>query len=164
MADLDSGSSGKHPLLHVLIAEDNPLDAELVVAILKRAGFALSFEIVDEPAAFEHALTQSRVDLVLCDHNLRSWTGFDALAMVKKSGRDIPFIIITAVLGDEAAVDYIKQGAAEYVLKHRLERLALAVRQAVGERAHRAGQKVVLARNPPAGDAGGNEPLIPALK
>ena len=126
-----------HPVLRVLVVEDNPLDAELVVAILKRAGFPVSFEVVDAPAAFERALAQWSPDLVLCDHNLRTWTGFDALTTLKTSGKDVPLIVVTAALGDEAAVDYVKQGAADYVLKHRLERLPVVVRQALRDKAHR---------------------------
>ena len=85
-----------HPVLRVLVVEDNPLDAELVVAILKRAGFPVSFEVVDAPAAFERALAQWSPDLVLCDHNLRTWTGFDALTTLKTSGKDVPLIVVTA--------------------------------------------------------------------
>jgi PAS domain S-box-containing protein len=138
MASLDAGPSRDHPLLHVLIVEDNPLDAELMVAILKRAGFPVSFEVVDEPAAFAGALAKLNPDLILSDHNLRTWTGFDALTTLKGSGKDIPFLVVTATLGDEAAVDYIKQGAADYMLKHRLDRLPVAVRQALRDKAHRA--------------------------
>lgn len=133
-----NANAKNHSVLRVLIVEDSPPDADLMVAKLKRAGFPVTFEVVNEPAAFERALTHFNPDLILCDHNLRTWMGFDALAALKKSGKDIPFIVVTATLGDEAAVDYIKQGAAEYVLKHRLERLPMAVRQALRDKAHRA--------------------------
>ena len=109
MPRLDAQRPPAHPVLRVLVVEDNPLDAELVVAILKRAGFPVSFEVVDAPAAFERALAQWSPDLVLCDHNLRTWTGFDALTTLKTSGKDVPLIVVTAALGDEAAVDYVKQ-------------------------------------------------------
>ncbi len=137
---MSSPSHADHPLhrvVRVLIVEDNPVDAELMVAVLKRAGFALTFETVDESVAYEQALRQADYDVVLCDHNLRTWTGLDALAILRNSGKGIPFIVVTATLGDEAAVDYIKQGAADYVLKGRLERLPVALRQALRDRAYR---------------------------
>jgi PAS domain S-box-containing protein len=137
VAKSNGASLPNHPVLHVLIAEDSFPDAELMVAVLKRGGFSLSFEVVDEPAPFERALADMNPDLILSDHNLRTWTGFDALAGLKKSGKDIPFLVVTATLGDEAAVEYIKQGAADYVLKHRLERLPVAARQALRDKAHR---------------------------
>lgn len=124
-------------LMRVLIVEDNPADVELAVAFLKRAGYPLTFDAVDNQADFQRALERGQYDLVLCDHNLRTWNGLEALEILRKSGRNVPFVVVTAVLGDEAAVDYIKQGAADYVLKHRLDRLPVAVRQALRDKAHR---------------------------
>jgi len=124
--------------LRVLIVEDNPADAELVVALLKRAGYAIAFEVVDSTTQLQQRLSQTAWDLILSDHNLRTWTGMEALDIVRKSGRATPFIVVTATLGDEAAVEYVKQGAADYVLKHRLERLPAAVGAVLRERAHRA--------------------------
>src|SRR3972149_6056045 len=124
--------------LRVLIVEDNPADAELVVALLKRAGYPIAYEVVDYTTQLQQRLSQTDWDLILSDHNLRTWTGAEALDILRKSGRDIPFIVVTATLGDEAAVEYIKQGAADYVLKHRLERLPAAVGTVLRERAHRA--------------------------
>jgi PAS domain S-box-containing protein len=142
MAKMSPAKAQKPPAsqrpLRVLIVEDMPADAELVVALLKRAGYPLAFEIVDTSALLQQRLSEADWDLVLSDHNLRTWTGMDALEMVRHSGRDTPFIVVTATLGDEAAVEYIKQGAADYVLKHRLERLPVAVGAVLRERAHRA--------------------------
>ncbi len=123
--------------IRVLIAEDTPADAELIVAVLKRAGYALSFEIVDTPAQFKERIERTNFDLILSDHNLRTWTGMDALECLRKSGKEVPFIVVTATLGDEAAVEYIKQGAADYVLKNHLERLPTVVGRALREKAHR---------------------------
>ncbi|MFB3923627.1 MAG: PAS domain S-box protein [Terriglobia bacterium] len=124
-------------LLRLLIVEDSPADAELMVATLKRAGFPLTFDVVGQCADFHQALARTNYDLILCDHNLGTWQGFEALEIVRKSGKAPPFIVVTATLGDEAAVDYVKQGAADYVLKHRLQRLPVAVRQALRDKAHR---------------------------
>jgi PAS domain S-box-containing protein len=124
--------------LRVLIVEDTAADAELVVAILKRAGYPIAFEVVDSSALFQQRLSETDWDLILSDHNLRTWTGMDALDIARRSGRDTPFIVVTGTLGDEAAVEYIKQGAADYVLKHRLERLPVVVGAVLRERTHRA--------------------------
>jgi len=121
----------------VLIVEDNKADAELVVATLKRGGFALAYDIVDAPEVFEQRLQQTAYDLILCDHNMVNWTGMDALETLHRLEREIPFIVVTATLGDEAAVDYIKRGAQDYVLKHRLQHLTIAVARALRDKNQR---------------------------
>src|ERR1700686_2995076 len=126
----------KRPL-RLLLIDDNPADAELMLSCLKRAGYVLSFDVVDLPEPFREKLQQSEYDLIVSDHNLRSWTGRDALEMLHLSGKDIPFIVVTGTLGDEAAVEYIKRGAADYILKHSLNLLPLAVNHALKEKAHR---------------------------
>ena len=133
-----SGSAGgvRRPL-RLLVAEDNRADAELNVAILKRAGYNLSYDIAESAPVFAQRLAQNRYDLILSDHNLQDWTGMDALDMLRQSGKEVPFVVVTATLGDEAAVDYVKSGAADYVLKNRLDRLPLAVGRALREKAHR---------------------------
>jgi PAS domain S-box-containing protein len=132
----DDPFASRRPL-RLLIVEDNPADAELMVAILKRAGFPLTFEVVDSAALFQQRLAEGTYDAILCDHNLRTWTGMTALETLRQSAKEIPFVVVTAALGDEAAVEYIKQGAADYVLKHRLERLPAVVGRALREKAHR---------------------------
>ena len=123
--------------LRLLMVEDTPADAELMLASLKRAGYALSFDIVALPAPFQERLQHAEYDLVIADHNLGSWRGLDVLEALKESGKGIPFIVVTGTLGDEAAVEYIKRGAADYVLKNRLNLLPLAVGQTLREKTHR---------------------------
>ena len=119
------------------MVEDTPADAELMLASLKRAGYALSFDIVASPAPFQERLQHAEYDLVIADHDLGSWRGLDVLEALKESGKGIPFIVVTGTLGDEAAVEYIKRGAADYVLKNRLNLLPLAVGQTLREKTHR---------------------------
>ncbi len=138
---MKTGSENESPLviqrpLRLLLAEDNPADAHLLLSHLKRVGYVLTYDIVDLPESFRDKL-QSDYDLILSDHNLRTWTGLDALEILRQSGKDIPFIVVTGSLGDEAAVDYIKRGAADYVLKHRLNVLPLAVGHALKEKEDR---------------------------
>jgi PAS domain S-box-containing protein len=121
----------------LLIVEDEPVDAELAVKVLQRAGYPLTFEVIDSAPALDERLAHADYDAILCDHNLQTWTGLDALKILKKSGKEIPFLVLTAVLGDEAAVEYVKQGATDYVLKRHLERLPVALRRALREKTHR---------------------------
>ena len=123
--------------LRVLIVEDDPVAAELAVSVLKQAGYPLAFEIIGSPTDFEERLAHADYDAILCDHNLRTWTGMDALEILKRSGKDIPFLALTAVLGDEAAVEYVKRGATDYLLKYRLERLPIALSRALRDKANR---------------------------
>ncbi|MBI1738984.1 MAG: response regulator, partial [Acidobacteria bacterium] len=76
---------------------------------LKRAGYSLSFDVVDSPENFQARLSQTDYDVILSDHNLVTWTGMEALELLQKSGKDIPLLVLTATLGDEAAVDYVKR-------------------------------------------------------
>jgi PAS domain S-box-containing protein len=123
--------------LRVLIVEDDAADAELAVSVLKRAGYPLAFDVIDSAADFEERLAHSDYDAILCDHKLGTWTGMEALEILKKSGKDIPFLVLTAVLGDEAAVEYVKRGATDYLLKDRLERLPVALSRALRDKANR---------------------------
>src|ERR1700719_2256382 len=122
--------------LRVLIVDNTPTDAELMLASLKRAGFVLSSDVVCLPEFFQERLSQADYDVIISDHNLRNWTGPDVLELLRQSGKEIPFIVVTGTLGDEAAVDYIKRGAADYVLKHRLNILPMAVSHALKEKAY----------------------------
>lgn len=143
---LKSATQGEGPLssnraLRILIVDDTPADVELIVARLKRAGYNIVYDLVALPERFQAQLRRSDYDLVISDHNLGSWTGMTALEMLHETEKQIPFIVVTGTLGDEAAVEYIKKGAADYVLKHRLELLAPAVGQALREKAYRDEEK-----------------------
>ncbi len=123
--------------LRALIVEDNRQDVELMVALLKRAGYALSFAVVDSRAPFQQQLAQTDYDIILADYNLRTWTAMDAMEILKKSGKDVPFVVVAGTLGGLAAVECIKQGAADYVLKHRLQRLPVVVERVLRDKAYR---------------------------
>jgi two-component system, cell cycle sensor histidine kinase and response regulator CckA len=129
--------------LQVMVVEDSAADAELILAVLKRAGYLLTFDIVSTSAEFEQRLRAKQHDIILSDHNMVTWTGLDALEIVQRMGKNIPFVVVTATLGDEAAVEYIKQGAADYVLKHRLERLPVVIGQVLREQAHRQQERAL---------------------
>jgi two-component system, cell cycle sensor histidine kinase and response regulator CckA len=124
--------------LRVLYVEDSPLDAELSLRELKKAGYGVTADVVATLTEFTERLKTGSYDIVLSDHNLGSWNGLEALEFLLEKDADLPFILVTGSLGEEAAVESIKKGADDYVLKDRLARLHVAVRRALEERASRA--------------------------
>lgn len=124
--------------LRILLVEDQPLDAELMMLELRRSGFASAEVIRTETAEeFTRELAQSP-DVILCDYALPSFSAPEALRLVQQRQLDIPFIIISGSIGEEIAVDAIKHGADDYLLKDRLGRLGPAVAQALEEKKLRA--------------------------
>ena len=127
--------------LRALLLEDNPRDAELCLLELRNAGFELRADAVDSQEAFEGKLRTQSYDVILSDYRVPGWNGADAFRLVQRSGKDIPFILVTATLGEEAAVELIKEGVTDYILKDRLARLPTAVRRALEEQAAREARK-----------------------
>lgn len=135
--------------LRVLLVEDRPEDAELILHALTRAGFAPEWQRVETAAAFVDHLTVE-VQLVLADYALPQFTALDALRLLHESRRDIPFIIVSGTIGEDTAVAAMKEGAADYLLKDRLGRLGGAITQAMEQnrmRRERAQAEVALRRS-----------------
>jgi len=120
--------------LRVLHVEDNEADAELVAHALRHGGFSASVVVVQTEAEFERELWAHRPDIVLADYNLPQWTGMEALDVLRREGLDIPLILVSGALGDVTAVECIKRGATDYVLKSGLARLPEAIRRALQEK------------------------------
>ena len=116
--------------LKILYAEDNPSDAELVLRQLRRDGFEVDAHLVDTEEDFA-AGVHDGVDLILADYDIGTFNGLRALEIVKQKGVDVPFILISGTIGEDIAVESIKQGASDYLLKDRLMRLGTAVSQAI---------------------------------
>ncbi len=119
------------PPLRALILEDDPWDAELVLVTLRRATPGIQAEVLNSSALFKQRLGESEFDIIVADYNLGDWTALDALEILRQSGKSIPLVVVTGALGDEAAVECVRRGAADYVLKDRLERVPIAVDRAV---------------------------------
>ncbi len=119
--------------LRLLFVEDNPRDVKLTASVLERSGYRLTFDVADSPASFEKQLARGDHEIIICDYNLRDWTAIDALEIVKKSGKDIPVVVVSGSLGDQAVVDLIKLGATDYILKDRMARLPSAIQRALEE-------------------------------
>jgi diguanylate cyclase (GGDEF)-like protein/hemerythrin-like metal-binding protein/PAS domain S-box-containing protein len=119
--------------LHILILEDEPTDAELAVERLREDGLIFTCLRVDKEATFIQALQQFSPDIVLADYRLPAYNGAAALEYTRLHYPNIPLIMVTGALGEEAAIDLIKQGASDYVLKNNLLRLTPAIRRALSD-------------------------------
>jgi signal transduction histidine kinase len=124
--------------LRALLVEDNQLDAELVLRSLRQGGFEVTHAVVQDEAGFVKALRAHSPDVVLADYNLPTWKGMEAVNVLRREGRNIPLILVSGALGDMTAVECIKRGATDYVLKDGLARLPEAIRRALEEKQLRA--------------------------
>ena len=118
--------------LRVLLVEDQALDAELVVEALIQAGFDPDWRRVENEAAYLAALAEPP-DIILADFNMPAFGAAPALELLKARDLDIPFIVVSGSVGEETAVQVLKSGAADYLLKDRLARLGQAVQRAIDE-------------------------------
>ena len=116
--------------LRVLLAEDNPNDSELVLRTLRQAGFDPDWTRVETEQDYLDQLMPD-LDIILSDYEMPTFNGPRALELLKQSGYDIPFIIISGTIGEDVAVEMMRLGATDYLLKDRLVRLEISVRQAL---------------------------------
>jgi signal transduction histidine kinase len=124
--------------LHILLLEDNANDAALILSILEAEGIACAGTRVENRDDFVAALERGGVDLILSDCSLPAFDGMSALKIVRAKWPAIPLIFVSGTLGEERAIDSLKSGATDYVLKGRLSRLVPAVRRAMQEVEDRA--------------------------
>jgi two-component system cell cycle sensor histidine kinase/response regulator CckA len=124
--------------LHILYLEDDPNDVALVQSTLKAEGIACATVCVQNREDFVVALERGGIDLVFSDYTLPSFDGLSALAIVRANWPDLPVILVSGKMGEELAIDSLKSGATDYVLKERLLRLAPAVRRAMRDVEERA--------------------------
>jgi PAS domain S-box-containing protein len=127
--------------LRLLSVEDDPKDAELIQGLLESEGIVCEVTRVDTQAALLASLEQGEIDLVLADHTLPSFDGISALKFAVKARPEVPFIFVSGTLGEEVAIEALKLGATDYVLKTRLSRLVPSVRRALREATERAERK-----------------------
>jgi signal transduction histidine kinase len=117
--------------LRVLIVEDDPLDAELIVRELTKSGFDPQWSRVETPADFLSRLAQDPPDVIISDNAMPQFSSAGALTCLQDSRLTIPFIVVSHSIGEEEAVQLIRNGAADYLMKDRLGRIGEAVRQAL---------------------------------
>ena len=122
-----------NPELSILHLEDNANDALLIEAMLERHGISCQIERVETREDFVAALERGSFDLILSDFSLPSFNGLTGLELAREMRPDIPFLFVSGTLGEDVAIQALKSGATDYVLKERLGRLAPAVRRAVAD-------------------------------
>jgi signal transduction histidine kinase len=131
--------------LSVLLVEDSPADAELVLLELDRCGFDTTSERVDSEVGLRDALAAGSWQLVLCDHGLPGFSSIEALRVVRHGSVEVPFVIMSGTIGEEAAVEALKAGVRDVVLKGNLARLGPVVdrelREAENRRRHDQGER-----------------------
>jgi PAS domain S-box-containing protein len=127
--------------LRILSIEDDPKDAKLIQDLLESEDIACEVTRVDTQAALRASLEPGRIDLILADYTLPSFDGLSALKLAMKACPEVPFIFVSGTLGEEIAIEALKVGATDYVLKTRLSRLAPSVVRALREARGRAERK-----------------------
>ena len=137
----DLGPEIKSPL-RILHLEDDPNDASLVRSALEAGGISCTTNCVQSRDDFVAALERGGIDLILSDFSLPEFDGLSAAQIVRARWPDMPFIIVSGTLGEEMAIDSLKNGATDYVLKERLSRLVPAVLRAMHEVNARAGNRL----------------------
>jgi signal transduction histidine kinase len=134
------GNGGRIPILpssrelSILILEDSEVDADLEASTLREAGYACCCERVQTREEFVSRITSTEYDLILADFSLPAFDGLSALRVVRSRGVDIPFILVSGTVGEETAIESLKAGATDYVLKPRLSRLVPVIERALQER------------------------------
>lgn len=123
--------------LKVLHVEDDPLDAELIETTLASGGISCEITRVDNPASYVATLQQQKFDLIIADFTLPSFDGRTALSIAQETAPHTPFLFVSGALGEEIAIENIKSGATDYVLKNGLSRLVPSVKRALREAVER---------------------------
>jgi len=126
--------------LDALLVEDSEADAELIAYELRRTGYDVHCERLDDYSSFVAALDQPW-DIVLCDHALPGFGSIDAHRLLNERGSDVPFVIVSGLIGEEAAVAALKLGARDVVLKTNLARLGPVIERELAEAENRRRQR-----------------------
>jgi CheY-like chemotaxis protein len=127
-------SAASKPQLHVLLVEGDSADRDLILRELAKGEFEITSEVVQTAEEFRQRIRTRCPDVVLSDYNLGQWRGTEALEILREEGLDIPLILVSGALGDVTAVECIKQGVTDYVLKDSLARLSVALRGALKDK------------------------------
>ena len=129
--------------LQILHLEDDPDYSSLVRDLLHKEGMDAAIKVVSNEADFEAALDLGQFDLILADYLLPSYNGMEALRYARVKCAETPFLLVSGTIGEQAAIESLRSGATDYVLKHWPERLVPAIRRAVEETQERARRRRV---------------------
>jgi PAS domain S-box-containing protein len=127
--------------LRVLLVEDSDSDEALIILHLSRGGFDPQVTRVETGDDFEQALQKGTFDIIIADYNLPSFSGFEALSIFRRTHHDIPFLLVSGTVGEDVAVEAMRNGAQDYLLKDHLTRLAPAVLRELREARQRADRR-----------------------
>lgn len=127
--------------LNLLLVEDSDDDAELLLVLLRRGGYEVTVTCVSDATGMKAALARGGCDLVIADYSLPKFSGLAALELLRASGLDIPFIIVSGHIGEDDAVAAMRNGAHDYVMKHNLSRLLPAIERELGDAASREARR-----------------------
>ena len=119
--------------LRVLLVEDSDADAELIESALRRGGYDPVCERVRTAGEMRSALERDGHEVVLADYRMSRFSALEALAVLRESGRDLPLLIVSRMIGEEAAVGAMRGGARDCIVKHDLARLAPAIERELAE-------------------------------
>jgi len=129
-------------VLRILIVEDSEDDALLVLYQIKKGGYEIEYDRVDTAQKMEAALKEKTWDIILSDYQMPHFNGLEALVLYNKTGIDIPFILVSGTIGEEVAVNAMKTGAHDYIMKNNLQRLLPAIERELRESENRAERKL----------------------
>jgi diguanylate cyclase (GGDEF)-like protein len=135
-------TSGKRISLTLLMVEDNPDDAELILRAIQRGGYDVDYTRVDNAHDLSQQLRTSDWDLVLSDYAMPNFNGLAALKIVKEHNRNMPFIIVSGTIGEEVAVEAMRKGAHDYLMKDNLARLVPAIRRELTDADERRARRI----------------------
>ncbi len=140
-------SREKKVTLRLLLVEDNPDDAELILRVLRKGGYQVDYTRVDNAPDLTRQLREADWELVLSDYAMPHFNGLAALKLVKEHNPDIPFIVISGTIGEELAVEAMRKGAQDYLMKDNLTRLLPAIQRELADaderRARRAAEQTL---------------------
>ena len=127
--------------IRLLIVEDSNFDAMILLKELGHGGYKPEYELIDTPQAMNAALAARQWDIIISDYVMPDFCGLDAIRLLQKSGHDIPIIIVSGKIGEETAVEAMKAGAHDYLIKGNLARLIPAIERELGEADERTRRK-----------------------
>jgi len=133
MAKKILSETSKPQPLRLLMVEDSEDDTLLTILALKKGGYDPVYELVEDAGAMRKALLEKSWDVILCDYQMPQFNGPAAIAILKETGIDIPLIIVSGAIGEETAVECMRLGAHDYVMKNNLPRLASAIERELKE-------------------------------
>jgi len=128
-----ASTNGNQQSLRALIVDDSEDDVLLIVRELKKGGYSPVYERVETADAMKKALEDKRWDIILCDYKMPNFSAPSAISLLKKTNIDIPVIIISGAIGEETAVECMRLGARDYIMKGNFSRLCPAISRELEE-------------------------------